>query len=127
MMEEDYGHFCEIEDHSTFTKYYTSRNMSIPRIYFQQPPNNDETIKTKRYNNRKIIIYTQNSELFTKKHRFHNNTDSNIGIGIDIDIGVDGHNNPHDTGNSRAKVFIIGIVCSLAVVITIEYWLFGYY
>lgn len=117
MMEEDYGHFCEIEDHSTFTKYYTSRNMSIPRIYFQRRPNDDETIKSKRHNNRKIIIYTdvQINEPFTKN------------VGSFNSITSDDNLDPYNTGKSRAKVFIIGIVCSLAVIITIEYWLFGYY
>ncbi len=120
-MEEDYGYFCEIEDHSTFTKYYTSRNMGIPRIYFQKRPNNEQQpINIKRNNNnRKIIIYTdaQFNEPSIENNRSYNSISDS-----DSEDDLDSDNN----SNSKTKLFITGVICSLAVIVTIEYWLFGY-
>jgi hypothetical protein len=79
MTEEEYGQFCEIDDHSISTKYSAGRNIKLPRIYVQRRSNN-----------------------------IHRPT-------------IDDEKYP----SSKEKVFIMGVICSLAVVITIEYWLFG--
>ena len=114
-MTEEYGHFCEIDDHSIFTEYHC-QNANFPRIYIQRRSNNDDQMKVKKYNNNgKIIIYTnaQINEPSIENPRIYDN------------LLDDNNPDPHDKGNSKEKFFIIGVVCTLAVVISIEYWLFG--
>ena len=120
MTGEEYGHFCEIDDHSIFTKYYR-RNVNLPRIYIQRRPNNDDQMKAKKYNNGKIIIYTHaqiNEPSIENPRSYKSNTCGHS------TLSDDDSPDPDDKGNSKEKLFIIGVVCSLAMVISIEYWLF---